>query len=220
MAGIMPRIIMTSLLLAMALCLTGCQPGPGLSEKSSGSGDTQNTVTVPETKGDTPVVESQDPPKSVGAGQTSSQEDKHRFVAERNFQLDKLQRVKIKVGKHVFNSWIMDTDQKRQEGMMFLKDTDFKDDDTMTFVFSGEDERRFWMHNTLVDLDICYCDKNGKIVKTYTMAKLDETTDYSSKGGAMYVIELKAGILKKLGIEKGMKFDIPEDVVSKDDGNG
>jgi len=112
----------------------------------------------------------------------------------------------------------MDTDAKRQEGMMHLVDTDFKDDDGMIFVFSNEDIRRFWMHNTYVDLDVCYCDKEGVINTVYTMKKFDETTDYSSKKPSMYVIELKAGILKKLGITVGMKWDIPETVVSKDDG--
>lgn len=225
---------MTNLLLAVALCLAGCQPGTSLSERpgvSSESDPTKISASGKETENavkgySEPTATNEATPVSSSSGGSQDpvdakpgQEDKHRFVPERNFQVDKLQRVKIKVGKHVFKSWVMDTDPKRQEGMMFLKDSDFKEDDTMTFVFMGEEERRFWMHNTHVDLDICYCDKNGKIIKTYTMAKFDETTDYSSKGGAMYVIELKAGILKKLGIEAGMKFEIPEDVVSKDDGS-
>lgn len=222
MAGIMPRIIMLNVLLSVVLCLGGCQTaGSGLSETSVSSQNetatknysvAQNEATGSTGSGQATSGSVQDPQETKTA-----QEDKHRFVPERNFQVDKLQKVKLKVGKHEFNSWVMDTDAKRQEGMMFLKDSDFKENDSMIFVFMGEDERRFWMHNTLVDLDICYCDKNGKIVKTYTMAKLDETTDYSSKGGSMYVIELKAGILKKLGIVAGMKFEIPEDVVSKDD---
>lgn len=207
---------MTSLLLAAAFLVQGCSPGPQLTEKSGSSGTTPAVEKQPE-----PNAIQQDP----GSGQASTatpgqqQQDKHRFVPERVFQVDKLQKTTVKVGKHKFTLWVMDTDAKRQEGMMFLKDQDFKDDGGMIFVFLGEDERRFWMHNTLVDLDICYCDKTGKIIKTYTMTKLDETTDYSSYGGSMYVIELRAGILKKLGIETGMKFEVPEDVVSKDNGN-
>ncbi len=210
---------MNALILAAAISIVGCQSGgASLSEtplnKSSKIEDTKSTSSnlnsVPK---DNPANQDQ----TKGQSETSKgQDDKPRFVPERVFQVSKLQKAKIKVGKHPFNLWVMDTDSKRQEGMMFLKDSDFKDDEGMVFVFAGEDERRFWMHNTLVDLDICYCDMKGKIIKTYTMAKLDETTDYSSQGGSMYVIELKAGILKKLGIEKGMAFEIPEDVVSKD----
>lgn len=151
-------------------------------------------------------------------GQQEQPKPKHRFVDERIFQLDKLEVTKVTVDKHKFNLWVMDTDAKRSEGMMFLKNTDFKDDEGMIFVFLGEETRRFWMHNTHVDLDICYCDQDGKILNTYTMKAFDETTDYSSRGGSKYVIELRAGILRKLGIKSGMKFAIDERVVSKDDG--
>lgn len=147
------------------------------------------------------------------------QEDKHRFVPERVFQVDKLQRVKCVVDEHKFNLWVMDSDAKRSEGMMHLKKEDFKDDEGMIFAFPNEGDfpRRFWMRNTLVDLDICYCNSDGTINSTYTMKALDEITDYSSKKPSMYVIELRAGTLKKLEIKEGMKFKIPEEVVAKDD---
>ena len=72
------------------------------------------------------------------------------------------------------------------------------------------------MRNTLVDLDITYNDKDGKINTVLTMTKLDETTDYSSKGPALTVIELRDGTAKKLGLEEGMTWEIPEWVVAKD----
>jgi len=145
--------------------------------------------------------------------------EQHRFIPERVFQLDKLQRVTCTVGENKFKLWVMDSSSKRNEGMMHIKKEDFKDDEGMIFVFSNEGDivRRFWMRNTLVKLDICYCDKDGTINSTYTMNALDETTDYSSKRLSMYVIELRDGTLKKLRITEGMKFVIPEDVVSRDD---
>ena len=156
------------------------------------------------------------------APEYSTQQEKkeqHRFIPERVFQLDKLQRVTCTVGENKFKLWVMDSSSKRNEGMMHLKKEDFKDNEGMIFVFSNEGDilRRFWMRNTLVDLDIGYCDKDGTINSTYTMKALDETTDYSSKRLSMYVIELRDGTLKKLKITEGMKFVIPEDVVSKDD---
>ena len=159
-------------------------------------------------------------PESQDSTSKPPSQQQHRFVPERVFQLDKLQRTTTKVGEHKFTLWVMDSDSKRSEGMMHLKKEDFKDDEGMIFVFAnaGEYPRRFWMRNTLVDLDICYCDKDGTINSTYTMKALDEDTDYSSKRPSMYVIELRAGTLKTLKITPGMKFTISEDVVSKDDG--
>ena len=101
------------------------------------------------------------------------------------------------------------------EGMMHLKNEDFKDDDGMMFVFPDEAPRKFWMHDTLIDLDITYCGKDGTINSTYTMKALDEKTDYSSKKPSQFVIELRAGILNKLGIKPGNKWTIPSDVVAQ-----
>lgn len=109
----------------------------------------------------------------------------------------------------------MDTQEKQMEGMMHLKNEDFKDDEGMIFVFPEESPRKFWMHNTLVDLDVTYCGKDGLINSVYTMKALDEKSDYSSKKPSQFVIELRAGTLKKLSIGEGAKWSIPNDVVAK-----
>lgn len=139
----------------------------------------------------------------------------HAVNERRLFQLDDLQLVKIKIEKHTFFSWVMDTEAKRQEGMMFLKNKDFKDDDSMTFVFDRSQELGFWMQNTLVDLDIAYCDQSGKIIRAVTMKALDTRT-VPSHGLAKYAIEFRGGIFKKLGIKAGMKVEIPSTVQAKE----
>lgn len=212
---------MTSLLLAASICFVGCTPPPP--PVSGGASGTTGVTTA----GQVYSLDSQNGGSSGstngGEGGTTqaaqqTQSGQHRFVEDRVFQLDKLQKATVKVDKHTFHLWVMDNDSKRSEGMMFLKKEDFKDDEGMIFVFpnEGDGPRRFWMRNTLVDLDICYCDKDGMINSVYTMKALDETTDYSSKRASMYVIELRDGTLKKLGIRPGMRFIIPEDVVAKD----
>ena len=158
-----------------------------------------------------PVVVEEAPVQREG-----QQQDKHREVEQRFFQLDELQRVKIKVDKHEFNAWVMDTEAKRQEGMMFLEDSDFKKTDCMVFVFREAIPLRFWMRNTLVPLDIAYVGDKKTILNTYTMKARDEVTDYSSKGDAMYAIEFKAGTFKELKIAKGMKVEIPDNVKEKE----
>ena len=122
----------------------------------------------------------------------------------RYHQVKSLAKTKLTIaGKHVFSVWVVDTEAKREEGMMFLEDRDFTERQGMVFVFRAPDMQRFWMKNTFVDLDIAYISGNGKINTILTMAKFDTTTDYSSKAPSMYVLEAKAGVFKKLGVKEG-----------------
>jgi len=200
----------------------GCAPDSGLKERpveqlGSTGGKTGDST------GSAPAGDTGGRPSSGGSGQQpdatkTGTTGKHRTFQARIFQLDNLEQADVSVNGHKFRLWVMDTDAKRSEGMMYLEDKDFKEDEGMVFAFGREAPRRFWMRNTLVDLDVCYCDKSGKVLNTYTMKAHDETTDYSSAGPSQFVIELKAGSVKKLGIKSGSVFQIPKSVVSKDAG--
>lgn len=98
------------------------------------------------------------------------------------------------------------------------------DDGGMIFVFKDDKERHFWMLDCLVDIDIIYVDRTGFIVSTYTMkaqplrqpGEADRTyrdriravAEYPSNGMARYVIELRAGRIKELGLKRGDKLDL------------
>jgi len=140
-----------------------------------------------------------------------------RHVEQRYFQLKDLDTAKISFKeKDELTVWVMDSNLKRAEGMMFLKDSDFTEKQGMIFVFTAAQELRFWMRNTLVPLDIAYVDERGKILSTYTMKALDEETDYSSLGRSKYAIEVKAGLFKKLKIMPGDMVQIPSTIKAKD----
>lgn len=188
---------------ALLLLLAGCQ-APATQTPAAPEPTSPNEVSQSSTSGG-----------SGGATTTGQQKETHRNNPNRMFQVDDLQRVKIKVnGKHEFDAWVMDTELKRQEGMMFLEDQDFKKTDAMVFVFRDAQPLKFWMRNTLVPLDIMYVNERKAIIKTYTMKARDEVTDYSSNGNAKYAIEFKAGIFKELGIKSGQKVEIPDSVKS------
>lgn len=157
--------------------------------------------------------------------QAAAQEQKQRYIPNRQFQLKDLQVEELKFTQttdtgekveHKIKSWVMDTEAKRQEGLMFVLDSDMKADQGMIFVFKAPEPLRFWMMNTYIPLDIAYLDKDGVVVKTYTMIAHDTTTDYSSIKPAMYAWELKQGTLRKLGLKAGMKVTIPEKVKAKE----
>lgn len=223
---------MLTSLVALTVVATGCQGGTAteadavartgsassVGAKTDETGDDQNgrTQAGRQTGGQAGGQNSGQGSGQATSGQDEKKERQWRTVKERMFQLDDLQRVTISVRDHKFQVWVMDEHQKRQEGMMFLQDSDVKADEGMIFVFPDIQYRRFWMKNTLIPLDIAYLNLDGKILNTYTMRALDTTTDYGSNGGAIYVVELKGGTFAKKGIRPGDKFVIPQEVVAKD----
>ncbi len=148
-----------------------------------------------------------------------------RNIPERKFQLKDLQvedlwvgEIDAKTGKpqHKLKSWVMDTDAKRQEGLMFVLDGDIKADEGMIFAFKYAENQRFWMMNTYIHLDVAYIGADFRIVKTYTMIAHDTTTDYSSIRPAKYVLEMKQGTIKRLGMKLGQTVVIPDKVKAKE----
>lgn len=138
----------------------------------------------------------------LGAAQTNP---------KRIYQLKDYGVAPISVGKAKLKAWIADTDSKRQEGMMFLTDKEVPKDGAMLFVFPSAAERKFWMHNTLIPLDIAYIDEKFVVISVAAMKAKDDS-GVPSKGAAMYVLEMKNGAFKRLGIKVGQKLVIPTNI--------
>lgn len=134
-------------------------------------------------------------------------------------QLKSLRVAKLSAAGHPIDAWIMDSEQKRQEGMMFLTDKEVKSNQGMIFLFSavqpGDRDHSFWMEHTLIPLDIIYVNR-AKTVINIGDGKVLDRTPVLAKGAYMYVVELKAGTAKKLGIKPGTKFQIPDALKSAD----
>ncbi len=134
-------------------------------------------------------------------------------------QLKSLKVVKISASNHIIDSWVMDNDQKREEGMMFLTDKEVKSNQGMIFVFDtvqpNNGQHAFWMHNTLIPLDVIYISAAKKVVSIST-GKVEDDTPLLPKGAYKFVLELKGGLAKKLGIKPGTRLNIPASVFAID----
>jgi uncharacterized membrane protein (UPF0127 family) len=126
----------------------------------------------------------------------------------REFSLRGLRREKLQLGRHTLRVWIMDTEPKREEGMMFLRDKDVKADEGMLFVYPRAAPLSFWMKNTLIPLDIAYLGADRRIIHMAQMKALDETP-IPSGGPAQYALELKTGTLKRLNARVGLPVRFP-----------
>lgn len=108
-------------------------------------------------------------------------------------------------------TWLALSSEQHQEGLMFVPVEEIADDQGMLFVFNDERIRGFWMKNTITALDIAFARMDGTIVAIHTMPPLT-LQSFSSFEPAMFALEVKAGILGKLGVQEGDKLIIPEEV--------
>jgi uncharacterized membrane protein (UPF0127 family) len=102
------------------------------------------------------------------------------------------------------------TDSERQKGLMFRKQ--LADDEGMIFLFATERYNSFWMHNTLIPLDMFFIDSEWNVVGVVENAA--PLTDDPRRVDKMsrYVLEVKAGFAARHGLGAGaqVKFMPPE----------
>lgn len=103
--------------------------------------------------------------------------------------------------RHDFKIELALTRQEQAKGLMDR--TEMAKDAGMLFFFRQEEERSFWMKNTLIPLDMIFIRKDGAIGKVHDSAKPQDLTSVKSDGPAMAVLELNGGTARKLGIVAG-----------------
>ncbi len=129
--------------------------------------------------------------------------------------LDTLPKVRMTIKGQEFELWVADTFDEQNRGLMFVTAEEMAPlpDGTergMLFVFSYSTRESFWMKNTVIPLDIAYIARDGKVVKTYTMAALDTRHNHYPPGAPYrYAIETNANVLSGLGVAKGDLLHIP-----------
>ncbi len=103
--------------------------------------------------------------------------------------------------KSHFSVEIASNEAEREQGLMCR--TALKPGQGMLFEFPDNDERNFWMKNTLIGLDIIYIGSDGHIVSIQKNAKPFDQTPLPSNGQATGVLEIAAGLSDKLGLKAG-----------------
>jgi uncharacterized membrane protein (UPF0127 family) len=78
----------------------------------------------------------------------------------------------------------------------------------MLFEFANSEQQTFWMHNTVLPLDIIYVGPNGRIV-SISNGKAFDDSPLPSAGPANGVLEINAGLSRKLGIRAGDQIRHP-----------
>jgi uncharacterized membrane protein (UPF0127 family) len=96
---------------------------------------------------------------------------------------------------------IADTPPARQQGLMFR--TAMADSQGMLFLFPTEDHLSFWMHNTLIPLDMIFIKTDHTVLGVVENATPKTDTSRQVPGVSQFVLEVNGGLSQRLGIKAG-----------------
>ena len=118
-------------------------------------------------------------------------------------QQNNLQDLVIQSGnqRHLFKIEIASDDASRAKGLMYR--TDMAADAGMLFDFEKTAEVYMWMKNTYISLDMLFVKKDGTIRHIAHKTTPLSLSMISSGGPVRYVLEVKGGTAKRLGLNVG-----------------
>ncbi len=97
--------------------------------------------------------------------------------------------------------------QARARGLMFRRQ--LGRDEGMLLLWRTPRRVAIWMKNTYLPLDIIFIDARGRIVRIIENAKPLTTQIMPSGLPVLAVLEVPAGTVARLGLEKGMRITLP-----------
>ena len=108
---------------------------------------------------------------------------------------------KLTKNKALFLVELANDEDERQKGLQCKKY--LKENEGMLFIWSDDDYRSFWMKNTAIPLDLIFINSKLEVVNVYFDAIPFNEKSIRSEKRAKFVLELNAGIFKKLGFNIG-----------------
>jgi uncharacterized membrane protein (UPF0127 family) len=97
---------------------------------------------------------------------------------------------------------VVQTDQDRQRGLMYRKH--LAPDAGMLFIFEREEQHNFWMHNTLIPLDMLFIKADWTVLGIVENATPHTDSLRGVPGASQYVLEVNAGFSRRHGLQAGM----------------
>lgn len=104
-------------------------------------------------------------------------------------------------GPVVVQAEVAATPETRQRGLMFRKG--LGDHEGMIFLFPDESPLTFWMHNTLIPLDMIFIRADHTILGVVGNATPETETPRHVPGASQFVLEVSGGFAAAQGIKAG-----------------
>lgn len=103
------------------------------------------------------------------------------------------------------------TPEERAQGLMFRES--MPEDQGMLFVFDESDYQSFYMKNCFFAQDWLFLDAAGRVVEVMEdrpPCSADPCPTWTSKVKARFVLELRAGTVKRHGLKPGVVLGLPK----------
>jgi uncharacterized protein len=105
--------------------------------------------------------------------------------------------------RRLFDAWRAESRAAREQGLMFVRDSEMRPDQAMIFVYEPPQRVAMWMKNTLLALDMLFVDARGCVVTIQERAQPQSLATIESRVPVVLVVELKAGTVATHAIRVG-----------------
>ena len=124
-----------------------------------------------------------------------------------SFERDQLLIVTGDGSHHSFDIYLaLDFEQQRR-GLMFVRN--LPEHAGMLFVYDEPGVRSMWMKNTYISLDIVFAREDGTVSSVISDAEPLSLQSLRATEPVSYVLELNAGVARRLGIGPGSRLVWP-----------
>ncbi len=107
-----------------------------------------------------------------------------------------------------FDVEVVSSGPAKQRGLQFRES--LAPNAGMLFLFGEEKKHAFWMKDTLIPLDMIWMNYNHEIVYALSNVqpcKNDPCPVYTPDNDALYVLEINAGLIDKIGLHNGERAE-------------
>ncbi len=115
--------------------------------------------------------------------------------------------VRGKGGVARFSVEVADSAPERSQGLMFREG--MAASAGMLFVYPTPRPASFWMENTLIPLDMIFADATGTVTRVHENAVPKDRTPISGGDGVQFVLEINAGLARRMGLAEGATLRHP-----------
>lgn len=109
-------------------------------------------------------------------------------------------------GRHAVRAELARTTDEHSRGLMYRRT--LAPDSGMLFLFDDDEDRAFWMRNTLIPLDMIFAAADGTIVGIVPMATPLTETSRAVGTPSRYVLEMAGGWCQDHGVAAGDRIDL------------
>ncbi|HLL61309.1 MAG TPA: DUF192 domain-containing protein [Candidatus Nitrosocosmicus sp.] len=118
------------------------------------------------------------------------------------------QQKKVKINNHIFTVYIADNDEKREQGLSYIKK--LPENQGMLFIYNRPDYYQFWMKDMIISLDFIYLNNKTVVDLQENISPKTYPKSFTSKKPANNIIEVSAGDIKKYSIKIGDQIQFVE----------